>query len=70
MTLKPYFRTKDLAEAVNISVQQVRNYEALGFIPVVERSPSGYRRYTQHHLAALKTARHLIGGYGWVLASG
>ena len=68
MILDRYFRTKDLAEAVNISVQQVRNYEAFGFIPRVERSPSGYRRYTQHHLAALKTARYLIGGYGWVLA--
>ncbi len=60
----PYLRTKDLAEAVHVSVQQVRNYEADGFIPPVERSPSGYRRYTRRHLAALKTARLLIGGYG------
>jgi DNA-binding transcriptional MerR regulator len=61
----PYLRTKDLAEAVQISVQQVRNYEASGFLPSVERSPSGYRRYTRRHLAALKTARLLIAGYGW-----
>jgi DNA-binding transcriptional MerR regulator len=46
-------------------VQQVRNYEAGGFLPAVERGPSGYRRYTPQHLAALKTARQLIGGYGW-----
>ena len=65
MTVNPYLRTKDLAQAVHISVQQVRNYEANGFLPAVERSPSGYRRYTQQHLVALKTARHLIGGYGW-----
>lgn len=65
MTVDTHLRTKDLAQAVHISVQQVRNYEADGFIPVVERSPSGYRRYTQQHLVALKTARHLIGGYGW-----
>lgn len=64
MTVGIYLRTKDLARAVEISVQQVRNYEADGFLPPVERSPSGYRRYTQQHLAALKTARHLIGGYG------
>jgi DNA-binding transcriptional MerR regulator len=64
MTDSPYLRTKDLAEAVHVSVQQVRNYEADGFIPPVERSPSGYRRYTRRHLAALKTARLLIGGYG------
>lgn len=64
MTVGTYLRTKDLARAVGISVQQVRNYEASGFIPAVERSPSGYRRYTRQHLEALKTARHLIGGYG------
>ena len=64
MTINTYLRTKDLAQAVGISVQQVRNFEASGFIPAAERSPSGYRRYTQQHLMALKTARHLIGGYG------
>jgi DNA-binding transcriptional MerR regulator len=65
MTVKGYLRTKDLAQAVHVSVQQVRNYEANGFIPVVERSPSGYRLYTEQHLVALKTVRHLIDGYGW-----
>jgi DNA-binding transcriptional MerR regulator len=64
MIVGTYLRTKDLAQAVQISVQQVRNYEASGLIPPVERSPSGYRRYTRQHLAALKTARSLIGGYG------
>ncbi|MEO7909305.1 MAG: MerR family transcriptional regulator, partial [Roseiflexaceae bacterium] len=63
-----YLRTKDLAQAVHVSVQQVRNYEASGCMPAVERSPSGYRRYTRQHLVALKTARQLIGGYGWTLA--
>jgi DNA-binding transcriptional MerR regulator len=65
MTEHRYLRTTDLAQAVQISVQQVRNYEASGFIPLAERSPSGYRRYTQRHLMALKTARYLVGGYGW-----
>ena len=65
MIVLTYLRTTDLAQAVHISVQQVRNYEANGFIPVAERSPSGYRRYTQRHLVALKTTRDLIGGYGW-----
>jgi DNA-binding transcriptional MerR regulator len=68
MTVSRYLRTKDLAQAVDVSVQQVRNYEASGFMPAVERSPSGYRCYTHQHLVALKTARHLIGGYGWPLA--
>ena len=65
MTVRNYLRTIDLAQAGHISVQQVRNYEASGFIPPAERSPGGYRLYTQQHLAALKTARNLVGGYGW-----
>jgi DNA-binding transcriptional MerR regulator len=58
-------RTIDLARAAGISVQQVRNYEAFGLLPPVSRSKSGYRLYTQQHLAALKTARSLVAGYGW-----
>lgn len=65
MTVGGYLRTNDLARAAGISVQQVRNYEAGGFIPPAERSPSGYRRYTRQHLAALTTGRQLIAGYGW-----
>ncbi len=65
MTLRNTLRTIDLAKAAGISVQQVRNYEALGLLPSASRSQSGYRLYTQQHLAALKTARSLVGGYGW-----
>ena len=65
MALRTSLRTIDLARAAGISVQQVRNYEALGLLPQASRSKSGYRLYTQHHLAALKTARSLVGGYGW-----
>ncbi|MBV9231861.1 MAG: MerR family transcriptional regulator [Chloroflexi bacterium] len=65
MALRNSLRTIDLARAAGISVQQVRNYEALGLLPPTSRSKSGYRLYTQHHLAALKTARSLVSGYGW-----
>jgi DNA-binding transcriptional MerR regulator len=65
MTARPYLRTHDLALAGHISVQQVRNYEANGLIPKAQRSPSGYRLYTQQHLAALKTVKSMVGGYGW-----
>lgn len=58
-------RTRDLAQAAHISVQQVRNYEASGFIPAAERSRSGYRLYTERHLVALKTGRNLLAGFGW-----
>ncbi|HTK11220.1 MAG TPA: MerR family transcriptional regulator [Ktedonobacteraceae bacterium] len=65
MTLRDYLRTIDLARAGKMSVQQVRNYEASGFIPPAERSPGGYRLYTQRHLVALKTAKSMGRGYGW-----
>ena len=58
-------KTSELAHAVGLSVQQVRNYEAFGFLPPAERSANHYRHYTPHHLAALQTARQLIQGYGW-----
>jgi DNA-binding transcriptional MerR regulator len=58
-------KTSDLAKAVGLSVQQIRNYEALGFLPPAQRSANQYRQYTSHHLAALQTARQLIQGYGW-----
>jgi DNA-binding transcriptional MerR regulator len=64
MTDHPYLRTRDLALAVHISVQQVRNYEASGLIPNAQRSPNGYRLYTQQHLAALKTMKSMVRGYG------
>src|SRR5436189_5462157 len=65
MTARLSLRTHDLALAGHISVQQVRNYEANGLIPQAQRSPSGYRLYTQQHLAALKTVQSMVRGYGW-----
>jgi DNA-binding transcriptional MerR regulator len=64
MMVRDYLRTSDLARAAQISVQQVRNYEAAGLIPPATRSPAGYRRYTGTHLAALRTARALAAAYG------
>ncbi|MEZ4835301.1 MAG: MerR family transcriptional regulator [Caldilineaceae bacterium] len=65
MMVDGYLRTKDLADAVQVSVQLVRNYEAEGFLPVAERGANGYRRYTRRHLEALRTTRLLMHGYGW-----
>lgn len=65
MTDRPFLRTHDLALAGGISVQQVRNYEASGMIPQAQRSLSNYRLYTRQHLAALKTMKSLVRGYGW-----
>lgn len=58
-------RTKDLAEAIGVSVQQVRNYEVQGFLPPVPRTANGYRRYTPQHVAALTLVKALTEGYGW-----
>lgn len=58
-------RPIDLGRAVGLSATQVRTYEQVGFIPPAARSPSGYRRYDEKHLAALRVARTLIAGYGW-----
>lgn len=65
MTVHHHLRPVDLARAGGISVQQVRDYETQGVLPPAERSESGYRLYTPQHLAALKTARGMLGGYGW-----
>jgi DNA-binding transcriptional MerR regulator len=53
-------RVGDLARAVGISTQQVRNYEAFGLFPPVERSASGYRVYTLRHLRALRAVRAML----------
>lgn len=65
MAVRSYLRTHDLALVGHISVQQVRNYEASGLIPRAQRSPSGYRLYTQQHLVALQTVKSMAHGYGW-----
>jgi DNA-binding transcriptional MerR regulator len=44
-------RPIDLAKRLNISTSSLRNYEAKGIIPAVERSKAGYRIYTKEHIA-------------------
>lgn len=54
-----YLSTSDLAKAVGIHPNTVRRYVDRGILPPVERSPSGYRRFTQRHLDDLRLA-HLV----------
>jgi DNA-binding transcriptional MerR regulator len=61
-------RPIDLGREVGISAQQVRNYESLGIVPPAVRSTSGRRLYENRHLAAIRTARVLMAGYGWQTA--
>jgi DNA-binding transcriptional MerR regulator len=55
------YRTSDLAKAVGIHSNTVRRYVDWGLIPPVERSPTGYRRFTQKHLDCLRLARLIYG---------
>ncbi|WP_328444278.1 TioE family transcriptional regulator [Amycolatopsis sp. NBC_00438] len=57
-------RPADLAREHRLSSQAVRNYEADGFLPPADRTPSGYRIYTGTHAAALRAYLALIRGYG------
>jgi DNA-binding transcriptional MerR regulator len=52
-----FLRTSDLAHAVGIHPNTVRLYVDWGLLPPVERSPSGYRLFTQRHLDCLRLAR-------------
>jgi DNA-binding transcriptional MerR regulator len=51
-----YLRTSDLAKAVGIHPNTVRRYVDRGILPPVERSSSGYRRFTRRHLDCLRLA--------------
>ncbi|WP_410624861.1 TioE family transcriptional regulator [Amycolatopsis sp. cmx-8-4] len=61
-------RPADLAREHGLSTQAVRNYEADGFLPPADRTPSGYRIYTGTHAAALRAYLALIKGYGHPVA--
>lgn len=54
-----------LAREAGISVQQVRNYEQAGLLPVASRSAAGYREFDESHRQALMAARVLVRAYGW-----
>jgi DNA-binding transcriptional MerR regulator len=61
-------RPADLAREHGISTQAVRNYERAGCLPPVERTPSGYRIYTEVHAAALRAYLSLIPAHGHAAA--
>jgi len=52
----PYLRTSDLARIAGVHPNTVRRYVDSGLIPTVERTPKGYRCFTQHHLDCLRVA--------------
>ncbi|GAT68187.1 merR family transcriptional regulator [Planomonospora sphaerica] len=60
----PGLRPVDLARAVGVSTQQIRNYAAAGVLPPVPRTAAGYRRFDIRHLRALLAYRALARGHG------
>ncbi|HEU0002290.1 MAG TPA: MerR family transcriptional regulator [Ktedonobacteraceae bacterium] len=54
-----YLRTSDLAKSVGVHPNTVRRYVDRGILPPVEYSPSGYRRFTRHHLDCLRLAHQI-----------
>ncbi|WDZ88165.1 TioE family transcriptional regulator [Micromonospora cathayae] len=61
-------RPADLARPHGLSAQAVRNYERDGVLPPAERSPAGYRRFTEVHARALSAYLALIAGHGHATA--
>ncbi|MFF2092954.1 MerR family DNA-binding transcriptional regulator [Paenibacillus sp. NPDC058174] len=57
-------RLKKMAERFNISASTIRNYEAKGLIPPAERSPNGYRVYTELHAAYLSCIQAMAQPFG------
>lgn len=65
MTIRPI----DIARKLNISTSSLRHYEDWGMIPKVERSSSGYRIYTEEHVAYFECIRAMADGFGiWLIA--
>ncbi|MBZ2174675.1 MerR family DNA-binding transcriptional regulator [Schnuerera sp. xch1] len=53
-------RPVDIARKLNISTTTLRKYEEFGLTPPVPRSESGYRLYSQEHVAYFICAREMI----------
>lgn len=45
-----FLRTSDIAKALGVHANTIRNYEAWGYLPQVARGENGYRLYTAVHL--------------------
>ncbi|MFJ3788774.1 TioE family transcriptional regulator [Kitasatospora sp. NPDC090091] len=61
-------RPVDLAREHGISTQAVRNYERDGVLPPAERTPSGYRSYSDVHVRALRAYLALVPAHGYAAA--
>ena len=60
-----YLRTTDIAYAVAVHPNTVRQYELWGLLPPISRSPAGYRLFTEVHLDQMRLARTAM-TYTWL----
>jgi DNA-binding transcriptional MerR regulator len=65
---KSGLRTVDVARRAGYSVQQVRDLERDGVLLPAERTPAGYRTYTESHVLAVLAYRAFATGVGPVEA--
>lgn len=56
------YRTKDLADLLDVHVNTIRLYEAKGYIEKVPRGHNNYRLYNDNHLRQLRFCRILMPG--------
>ncbi len=51
------FNVGEAARLSNVSAKMVRHYESLGLLPVISRTESGYRQYTEKEIHTLRFIR-------------
>ncbi len=56
-------RPVDIARKLGISTTTLRKYEEFGLTPPVPRSVTGYRSYTDEHVAYLTCARNMLSAF-------
>jgi DNA-binding transcriptional MerR regulator len=62
-------RPIDIAKKLNISTSSLRSYEERGIVPKPERSSTGYRIYTEEHLAYFECIVAMSPGFGMDITS-
>ncbi|MBD0381212.1 MerR family DNA-binding transcriptional regulator [Paenibacillus sedimenti] len=62
-------RPIDIAKKLNISTSALRNYEAQGMVPPTKRSSTGYRIYTEEHIAYFECIIAMSPWFGMELTS-
>lgn len=65
---RDYYYTSEIAHAVNVHPNTVRQYESWGYLPAVPRTPAGYRKFTDRHLDQVRLVRMAL-QYTWFSGS-